>query len=241
MKKIICVLIVITGLLTPVHAQSFKQLGNVLPQATKTVDKSKKNDADKTNNSKSDKKATVISKKTSEKKQTTSQTKGSVQSSSDKTVSKKKATNQQEDSILIIKNRTFAGIRLGMKMSKVPQSVPGIYDGYEEDARCEIGISYWCKVTVPGEYNYLEISDDDENGIIDGIMIQIPGVRIAGTDIVIGTPISEIINTPGLKKKVDKYSPEYYEYIYQGIYHIQDGTLNDNKTNVVTSISWSLH
>ena len=230
------------GFLTPAHAQSFKQLGNALPQATKTVDnKSKKSTADKAKSDNSDKKSTVFSKKTSDKKQTTSQTKGSVQSSSDKTVSKKNVTNQQEDSILIIKNRTFAGIRLGMKMSKVPQSVPGIYDGYREDARCEIGISYWCKVTVPGEYNYLEISDDDENGIIDGIMIQIPGVRIAGTDIVIGTPISEIINTPGLKKKVDKDSPDNYEYIYQGIYHIEDGMLDDDKTNVVTSISWSLH
>ena len=149
---------------------------------------------------------------------------------------------QSQDDILIIKDRGIAGIRLGMKISKVPKSIPGLYNDYMEDYGCEFGVTYRCKVTVPGEYNYLEISDYDENGLIDDISVQIPGVRIDGTDIVIGTPISKIINTPGLKKKlVDKDDPENYELIYKGIYHVYPGRNDGDTEDVVCSIQWGLH
>jgi len=144
------------------------------------------------------------------------------------------------DSVLIIKNRGIAGIRIGMKMSKVPQSIPGLYNGYHEDYGCEIGVTYWCDVAVPGENHYLSISDDDENGIIDGIDVHIPGVRITGTDIVIGKPKSEIVNIPGVKKKVDKDDPENYYYIYQGIYYLDFGPLGDSDIERLISICWGL-
>ena len=149
---------------------------------------------------------------------------------------------QSQDDILIIKDRGIAGIRLGMKISKVPKSILGLYNDYMEDYGCEFGVTYRCKVTVPGEYNYLEISDYDENGLIDDISVQIPGVRIDGTDIVIGTPISKIINTPGLKKKlVDKDDPENYELIYKGIYNVYPGRNDGDTEDVVCSIQWGLH
>lgn len=149
---------------------------------------------------------------------------------------------QSQDDILIIKDRGIAGIRLGMKISKVPKSIPGLYNDYMEDYGCEFGVTYRCKVTVPGEYNYLEISDYDENGLIDDISVQIPGVRIDGTDIVIGTSISKIINTPGLKKKLaDKDDPENYELIYKGIYHVYPGRNDGDTEDVVCSIQWGLH
>lgn len=148
---------------------------------------------------------------------------------------------QSQDDILIIKDRGIAGIRLGMKISKVPKSIPGLYNDYMEDYGCEFGVTYRCKVTVPGEYNYLEISDYDENGIIDRIFVQIPGVRIDGTDIAIGTPVSKIINTPGLKKKlVDKDNPENYELIYKGIYHVYPGRNDSDTEDVVSSIDLGL-
>ena len=149
---------------------------------------------------------------------------------------------QSQDDILIIKDRGIAGIRLGMKISKVPKSIPGLYNDYMEDYGCEFGVTYRCKVTVPGEYNYLDISDYDENDLIDDIVVQIPGVRIDGTDIAIGTPISKIINTPGLKKKlVDKDNPENYELIYKGIYHVYPGRNDGDTEDVVCSIQWGLH
>ena len=149
---------------------------------------------------------------------------------------------QSQDSILIIKNRGIAGIRLGMKISKVPKSIPGLYNDYMEDYGCEFGVTYRCKVTVPGEYNYLDISDYDENGLIDDIFVQIHGVRIDGTDIAIGTPVSKIINTPGLKKKlVDNDNPENYELIYKGIYHVYPGRNDGDTEDVVCSIQWGLH
>jgi len=142
------------------------------------------------------------------------------------------------DSLLIIKNRGIAGIRLGMKMSKVPQSIPGLYNGYEEDYGCEVGLYYQCKVTVPGEFNSLEFCDDDENDLIDFIYVGVLGAQIDGTDIVIGKPISDLINTPGLKKIVDKYDPDSYEYVYKGIYHLGTGFLEDPNIEVLCSISW---
>ena len=142
------------------------------------------------------------------------------------------------DSVLIIKNRGIAGIRIGMKMSKVPKSIPGLYDGYREEYGCEVGVYYQCKVTIPGEYNNLEICDDDENDLIDYIYVGIFGAQIDGTDIVIGKPISDFINTPGLKKIVDKDDPENYEYVYKGIYHLRTGLLEDTNIEILYSIDW---
>ena len=149
------------------------------------------------------------------------------------------AQAQTADSLLIINNRAIASIRIGMKMSKVPKSIPGLYDDYMEDYGCEFGVTYWCNVS--GEDPQLIISDDDENGIIDGICVQIMGARIADNDITIGKPIAEVINTPGLvKKKVVQEDYEYYDYIYKGIYHIECDTDPDTNVETVTGIRWGL-
>lgn len=146
---------------------------------------------------------------------------------------------QIADSLLIINNRAIAGIRIGMKMSKVPKSIPGLYDKYMEDYGCEYGVTYWCNVS--DEDPQLIISDDDENGIIDGIDVQIMGARIADTDITIGKPIAEVISTPGLvKKKIVQEDYEYYDYIYKGIYHIECDTDPDTNMETISGIRWGL-
>ena len=256
MKKLLIILALMLGAYNQADAQFLKKLGNAIEKAAQTVDNVANTILGEPNSSNQKNKQSTKSQKTEKAKQETSRPQQSAQetkpsqqtppATTQKTSSTVAAAQPKEDSTLIIKNRGIAGIRIGMKMSKVPKSIPGLYDGYREDYGCEMGVSYWCNVTVPGEYNHLNIDDVDENGIIDGISVQVPGVRIAGTDIVIGKPFSEIVNLPGVKKKVDKDDPENYYYVYQGIYYLDSGTLDilstgDETTERLSSISWGLN
>lgn len=242
MKKFLIIFTLLLGVQNQANAQFFKQLGKALEKAANTVDNVANTilgTPDTSNNNKNAQKSKNTKQGTNatrEKAQVNEPT-GKQPAANSQQVAKPTSLKAQPlDSVLIIKQRGIAGISLGMKISKVPKSIPGLYDGYEEDYGCEIGITYRCKVTVPGEYNYLEISDYDENDRIDRIFIQILGARIDGTDIAIGTPVSKIINTPGLKKKVDKDDPEYFELIYKGIYHVYPGRNDGDTEDVVCSI-----
>ena len=133
---------------------------------------------------------------------------------------------QTADSLLVIKNRSFAGIRIGMRMSKVPQSIPGIYSQYDERRE---GTVLNC-TNSDGDWVMI-ISDDDENEIIDGIYIRINGAIIEGTDIEVGVPFSKIANTPGLVKDKDLDGT----YIYKKFYEVQ---LDEN--NLVYAIYFHL-
>lgn len=116
------------------------------------------------------------------------------------------------DSVLIIKNRGIAGIRLGMKMSKVPKSIPGLYTAYDERRE---GTELNC-TDLDGDWVMI-ITDDDENEIIDGIYIRLKGVKIEGTDIEVGVPLSKFANIPDLVKSKEQEG----SFIYKKLYEIQ--------------------
>lgn len=105
---------------------------------------------------------------------------------------------------LTIDNSTFAGISIGMKMNKVPKSIPGIYDEYIADqADCSGAFSFYCVKTnkFDGTNPEIIVSDDAMDKLVDKIDIFVKGARIANTNIEIGTPISKAKNTPGLVKE----------------------------------------
>lgn len=117
---------------------------------------------------------------------------------------------QSQDDILIIKDCSFAGISLGMKMKDVPKSVPGIYDEYLADqADCSGAWSFYCfkKNKYDGTNPEIIVDDSMMDKKVDKIIVCAKGARIADTEIAVGVPISKVKNTPGLKPV--EYSSSY--------------------------------
>jgi len=117
---------------------------------------------------------------------------------------------QSQDDLLIIKDCSFAGISLGMKMKEVPKSVPGIYDEYLADqADCSGAWSFYCfnKNKYDGTNPEIIVDDNMMDKKVDQIIVCAKGARIADTKIAVGVPISKVKNTPGLKPV--EYSSSY--------------------------------
>ena len=123
-------------------------------------------------------------------------------------------TDDSSDSLLIIKDNSFAGIRLGMKTNKIPQSVPGIYDKYRSVVSPVSNSRNYLCMKNGMDKEEIEVYDEMENGTIDMICIYVKGAKIADTDIEIGASISEVKNTAGLVKQND------FEYEYNKNFRI---------------------
>lgn len=119
---------------------------------------------------------------------------------------------QPQNNSLIIKDCSFAGITLGMKMKDVPKSVPGVYDDYiATQADCSESWSFDCfkknKYDGTNPEIFVEFDDGETNNKVTKITVYAKGARIADTNIAIGAPISKVKNMPGIKPV--PYSPSY--------------------------------
>lgn len=138
---------------------------------------------------------------------------------------------QSQDDLLIIKDCSFAGISLGMKMKEVPKSVPGIYDEYLADqADCSGAWSFYCfnKNKYDGTNPEIIVDDNMMDKKVDQIIVCAKGARIADTKIAVGVPISKVKNTPGLKPV--EYSSSY---VYGKNYWVN---IND-ETGIIETIT----
>lgn len=228
MKKIIIILVLLMGVNNQADAQFLKKLGNAIDKAAQKVDKAVKKvdkaassilgepNSSNQNNKKAQK--TDNSKQAPTQTQQTTQTQLTTKSSQQmapvqQNVKQTAATPQQEvDNPMLIKDCSFAGISLGMKMNQVPKSVPGIYDKYiAVQADCSEAFSFYCvwNKKFDGTNPEIIVSDDAMDKLVDGITVFVKGVKIAGTEIEIGAPISKVKNTPGV---VEVPYSNVYEY-----------------------------
>ncbi|MCR5130866.1 MAG: hypothetical protein K6C10_05325 [Prevotella sp.] len=126
------------------------------------------------------------------------------------TAPKTQATTQSNNPLVLV-GKALGNIKIGMRMSDVPQSVKGLYANRGElEMTGEAGEAYNCRDQA-GDI-VIEIADQDENGIVDALFIQAKGVQIANSPLYIGMPAEELLRVEGVKAGTDQYGNEEIRY-----------------------------
>lgn len=111
----------------------------------------------------------------------------------------------------VISQRSFGGIKTGMRMQAVPKSMSGVYTEYIKTSYGEDGDQYEC---CNGKYNgdnvTVRVYDEDGNGTVDAIDVQKAGVKLNGTPIYIGMPVGKLKTVSGIKRLNN--GSDYYKY-----------------------------
>ncbi len=115
--------------------------------------------------------------------------------------------------------KSFGNIRIGMKLRNVPKTMSGVYTRVQESGYGCDGTQYEC---YNGDSIVVNVADGDGDDIVDEIMISKEGVKIDGTPIYIGMPLSSLRAVKGIKRLNN--GSEYYKYGNYEIYLSENNT-----------------
>lgn len=211
-RNISLLIVLLAGMNVPCEAQLLNKLGNAVKKAAAKVEQVS-NSLTQVNSNNKVQNQTTKSRSATQSNAEQTVTAASRQDTNPQAAAQKTVTTDVNP--LTIDNRSFAGIRIGMKIDAVPKSIAGIYTSWYEGG-CE-GTILTCLLN--GETSMM-IYDEDDNGIVEGIVVMLKGAQIAGTDIVIGGRLN--VATPGLVQNRE----EEFEYIYNRYYRVQSDSDN---------------
>jgi len=129
----------------------------------------------------------------------------------------KPAAASSSASLPAISQKSFGSIRIGMRMQNVPKTMSGVYTGVQESGYGEDGTQYECYTgKYTGDTNAVTVADSDGDNTVDEITVFKKGVKINGTPIYIGMPLSKLKAVSGIRRLNN--GSDYYKYGSYEIY-----------------------